>query len=206
MLVDIVGNSIRILRKAQNMSLEDLAYLCGLDVSHLGKIERGQHNPTLETLRKIAASFKMNLSELIRAGLDDGPDIIDTFISALFPSINLHHLAMYDPLLLLDNLGRIVLEKLTLLDIERSAFGAELDTVYSLVKSYMSTPCWAVIFPMGYPHVLGIILLLLKTYAAIERRLKGSSTPLTKCRYPSANFLMPLRTLHKDTCGYANLF
>lgn len=191
MLVDIVGNSIRILRKAQNMSLEDLAYLCGLDVSHLGKIERGQHNPTLETLRKIAASFKMNLSELIRAGLDDGPDIIDTFISALFPSINLHHLAMYDPLLLLDNLGRIVLEKLTLLDIERSAFGAELDTVYSLVKSYMDDPVLGRYISYGISARFGNNIVTIKDICCnreeIERLVNSfNKMQISECQFPDA--------------------
>lgn len=139
MILDVVGKFIREQRKAQELSLEELAYVCETDPSHLSKIERGKHNPTLETVRKIASSFNMNLSELIQHALKDDRDIINAFLSELFPFIK-EKFSVYDPLLLLDFFGEIALDKFTLLDIERAAFGVELDKVYKVVKTYVDDP------------------------------------------------------------------
>ena len=188
MLIDIVGNSIRILRKAQNMSIEDLAYLCGIDASHLGKIERGQHNPSLETLRKFAAAVKLSLSELIRGGVDDGPDIIDAFVSELFPYPNINNLEMYDPLLLLDNLGKIVLEKLTLLDIERIAFGTELDKVYSLVKSHMDDPELGRYISFGISASFGEKTITIDNICCNQREVEKLVNSLNKMQIPEYQF------------------
>ena len=49
-----VGKNIRQYRKAINWSQEDLAYYCGLTLSCVSKIERGNANPTLHSLDVIA--------------------------------------------------------------------------------------------------------------------------------------------------------
>lgn len=46
------------------MTQEDLADLIGVDRSYMGFVERGERNPTLDKIIKIAKSFKVNLSEL----------------------------------------------------------------------------------------------------------------------------------------------
>lgn len=138
MILDVVGNTIRTFRNAQKMSLEDLAYVCGTEASHLSKIERGEKNPTLETVRRIASALKMNLSELICCGLPDDVDLIDAFVKEVYPHVE--GLEVYDPLLLLDYLGQIALQKFTLLDLERAAFGIELDRVYRIVKTHRDDP------------------------------------------------------------------
>nr|DAQ76763.1 MAG TPA: helix-turn-helix domain protein [Caudoviricetes sp.] len=138
MILDIVGDTIRTLRNAQKISLDELAFVCGTDASHLSKIERGEKNPTLETVRRIAAALKMNLSELISSGMPDDVDLIDAFVKEVYPHVE--GLEVYDPLLLLDYLGQIALEKFTLLDLERAAFGMELDRVYKIVKTHRDDP------------------------------------------------------------------
>ena len=44
------GQLVRKYRKEKNMSQEQLALLCNIDRSYLGRIERGEVNPTLEKI------------------------------------------------------------------------------------------------------------------------------------------------------------
>lgn len=54
MLVSELGKSIRNRRKALKITQPDLAELAGISVNSLYKIERGEANPTLELIEKIA--------------------------------------------------------------------------------------------------------------------------------------------------------
>ena len=56
----IVGANIRRLRKDLGATLEGLADDAGLDAGYLGKIERGQENPSLEKLAGIANALGVN--------------------------------------------------------------------------------------------------------------------------------------------------
>lgn len=51
----IVGANIRRLRKERGLSQEALAGEAGLAMRHLGRIERGEGNPTVAILGKLAA-------------------------------------------------------------------------------------------------------------------------------------------------------
>ncbi|MBL0924301.1 MAG: helix-turn-helix transcriptional regulator [Sphingomonadaceae bacterium] len=51
----LVAHNIRRLRVARNVSQERLAFDAGVDRSYLGGIERGEQNPSVDTLEKIAA-------------------------------------------------------------------------------------------------------------------------------------------------------
>ncbi len=48
------------------MSQQQLADACGLDISYIGGIERGQRNPTLGVMHGAASVLKIELSELLR--------------------------------------------------------------------------------------------------------------------------------------------
>lgn len=50
----IVGANVRRLRKERGLSQESLAGEAGLAMRHLGRIERGQGNPTVAVLAKLA--------------------------------------------------------------------------------------------------------------------------------------------------------
>ena len=60
----IVSANIKRLRKAHNLSLDDLANLSGVSKSLLAQIERGNANPTLSTLWKISASLRVPFDAL----------------------------------------------------------------------------------------------------------------------------------------------
>jgi len=50
----IVGANVRRLRKERGLSQETLAGEAGLAMRHLGRIERGEGNPTVAILGKLA--------------------------------------------------------------------------------------------------------------------------------------------------------
>lgn len=57
----MIGKSIKARRKTLRVTQTQLAELAGISVNTLYKIERGQTNPTLETLTKIANVLGMEV-------------------------------------------------------------------------------------------------------------------------------------------------
>ena len=60
-----IGKRIRTFRNAQGISLEELSFKADLNAAHLGQIERGLRNPTIETLNRIATALDISFYELI---------------------------------------------------------------------------------------------------------------------------------------------
>jgi transcriptional regulator with XRE-family HTH domain len=60
-----VGTTIKLLRGERPQ--EDLAHEAGISTSTLSRIERGLHQPSLPTLRKIAVALGVSLADLIDA-------------------------------------------------------------------------------------------------------------------------------------------
>ena len=58
-----LGMRIRFLRKQRNLSIEDLALEAGVNKNYLSDLERGQRNPSLKILSKIAVALKISISE-----------------------------------------------------------------------------------------------------------------------------------------------
>jgi len=61
-----IGQAIRELRAAVEMSQEALAHEAGMDRSYMGGIERGEHNLTLINLLRICRCLRVSVSELLR--------------------------------------------------------------------------------------------------------------------------------------------
>ena len=59
-----LGNRIRALRKARGLSQERLAEGAGLHRTYVGGVERGERNPTLSTMIRIADSLGVSLVDL----------------------------------------------------------------------------------------------------------------------------------------------
>lgn len=65
-----LGNAIRTVRLAKGISQEKLALLAELDRSYVGRVERGDNNVALLTLRKLALALDTTPSKLLqKAGL-----------------------------------------------------------------------------------------------------------------------------------------
>lgn len=61
-----IGEKLREIRTARQLTLEDVAKQTGVSKPMLGQIERGQSVPTISTLWKIATGLKVPLSTLCR--------------------------------------------------------------------------------------------------------------------------------------------
>ena len=61
-----IGRKIKQVRKEKNITQEDLALNSGLNRAYIGYIERGERNPSTDTLSKIAKSLKVPLKELFK--------------------------------------------------------------------------------------------------------------------------------------------
>ena len=60
----LVGKRIKSLRQARKTTQEALAEKMGISAKYLSSIERGQENPTLDTLIKLADALKVELEEI----------------------------------------------------------------------------------------------------------------------------------------------
>lgn len=60
------GLRIRNVRKKQGLSQEDLAEKAGLHPTYVGGVERGERNPSLESILKIASALEVSPSQLFR--------------------------------------------------------------------------------------------------------------------------------------------
>ncbi|MBX3668503.1 MAG: helix-turn-helix transcriptional regulator [Rhodocyclaceae bacterium] len=70
------GQAVRAARMEQGMAQEELAALAEIERSHMGKIERGEHMPTLALILRIAAALNRSAADLIavtEGNLRSGP-------------------------------------------------------------------------------------------------------------------------------------
>lgn len=87
-----LGAHIRSLRRASKISQEELGFKASISAAHLGQIERGIKNPTVETLGKIAAALDIPLRDLFSF---DEPPIARTS-SPITDKIDAYLLSMTD--------------------------------------------------------------------------------------------------------------
>lgn len=62
----IVAQNLKQIRNERNLSINELAEMCGLSKSMLSQIERGGGNPTLGTLWKIANALSLPFDALVK--------------------------------------------------------------------------------------------------------------------------------------------
>lgn len=58
------GNAVRTARVAAELTQEELADRSGLDRSYIGGVERGERNPTLMAIDKIAGGLGVSVANL----------------------------------------------------------------------------------------------------------------------------------------------
>lgn len=67
----ILGERVRFHRQELGLSQEDIAALAEMHVTNLGKIERGQSNPSLVTIIRVSGVLDVDPAELVKGlGLD----------------------------------------------------------------------------------------------------------------------------------------
>lgn len=72
----MTGERIRKFRTEQKLSQEELAFNSELHPAYIGKVERGEKCPTIETLYKIANGLKIPLHKLL--DIDSGTNAEET--------------------------------------------------------------------------------------------------------------------------------
>ncbi len=60
-----IGHRIRYLRKEEKISQLDLGNIVGRSANQIGRIERAEGNPTIETLHRIAKHYKVAITYFI---------------------------------------------------------------------------------------------------------------------------------------------
>lgn len=59
------ARKLYLIRESRGLSQEELAFMCGVDRTYIGRIERLERNPSLVILQKIADGLGMPLIELL---------------------------------------------------------------------------------------------------------------------------------------------
>ena len=60
----IFGARVRALQTEKGWSQEDFAFECGLHRTYIGAVERGEGNISIENIKKIANTFRIDIAEL----------------------------------------------------------------------------------------------------------------------------------------------
>jgi transcriptional regulator with XRE-family HTH domain len=60
------GTEIKTVRKSKKITQLQLSSLCDVDIRTIQRIEKGEFNPSLRVLIRIANAFEMSLSNLIK--------------------------------------------------------------------------------------------------------------------------------------------
>ena len=66
-----VARNLKRIRKSRKMSLDVVSEQTGISKSMLGQIERGESNPTVETLGKIVSGLRVSFTSLVSATKTD---------------------------------------------------------------------------------------------------------------------------------------
>ena len=70
----VVGDNVRYLRRSRGLTQQELATGAAVDLRYLGSIERGEGNPSVALLGKLAEVLKVHPSELLHDGVQPEPD------------------------------------------------------------------------------------------------------------------------------------
>ncbi|HKJ28125.1 MAG TPA: XRE family transcriptional regulator [Anaerolineales bacterium] len=65
-----VGQAIWKLRKQRGLSLRSLASQCGLSITAISKIERGENSPTVASLHQLAAALEVPITDFFRQDVE----------------------------------------------------------------------------------------------------------------------------------------
>jgi transcriptional regulator with XRE-family HTH domain len=96
-LNEIVARNLRSIREEKKLSLDKVAELTGVSKSMLGQIERGESNPTITTVWKIANGLKISFTTLINTPQQDTVIIERSEIEPLLEDNGKYRLYPYFP-------------------------------------------------------------------------------------------------------------
>ena len=71
-LESAIGERLRLLRTARNLTLDDLASASGVSRAMISRIERGEASPTAQLLSRLCAALDLTLSAFFAFSQGDG--------------------------------------------------------------------------------------------------------------------------------------
>lgn len=86
-LYPLIGNNIRILRRQQQMTQEQLAEVIDTDQKYISKIESGKARPGLSVYLQIANSLQVSIDDLLVGVIAEKPEMAAADIPSVFPQI-----------------------------------------------------------------------------------------------------------------------
>ena len=104
-IAKIVGDRIRNLRTEKGYSQEELAHRAGVSTSHIGKLERGEKNPSLSSIEKIINALEITFEDLFKHIQPSYEDANSTTLSLLINK--LATLSIDEQKLMLEHLGSL---------------------------------------------------------------------------------------------------
>jgi|ERR1700690_3532982 transcriptional regulator with XRE-family HTH domain len=87
-----LGNKIRGLRKLKDLTQEQLGEKSGLSYKFIGEIERGEVNPSLDSLKAIASALGVNARDLFPGESDFVLNFTPSDLQLLKKAIRLLHI------------------------------------------------------------------------------------------------------------------
>jgi len=110
----LFGDRLKVLRKSRKLSLDDFAEILGLSKSSVHKYERGEREPSLETMEAIADYFNVDMDYLYgrdaqkKPAADESDELLQLRIDAL-----MRDLALLDEndLAAIEQIARSILER-----------------------------------------------------------------------------------------------
>lgn len=89
-IAGLVGENIRLLRKKRGLSQEQLAFRAEINASYMGQVERGEKNPTIDVLSKIALALQTPLEKMVN--VVSSPDSADEPVDEGYATKIVHQL------------------------------------------------------------------------------------------------------------------
>lgn len=69
-----IGNQLKVLRKAKNMTIQELEIKVSISQSYISRFENGRANPEIEMLESILAALNTDLASFFSSELEEMPD------------------------------------------------------------------------------------------------------------------------------------
>jgi len=92
--VKAFGKHLKKLGLAKSLSQEELSYKCGFALSQTGQFERGERNPTLNTIKILAEGLDEEPSKLLKFKSERG-SLLDVTTLVNFASVGVFHIQIY---------------------------------------------------------------------------------------------------------------
>lgn len=98
-----IGNRIRKIRTKKGLSQEKLAELSNLNTSYIGQVERGEKNPSVETIYSITTALGVSIQSLFEniSSADSSPSYANQVYSLMISMDERQSKALYEIALLL---------------------------------------------------------------------------------------------------------